>query len=610
MAKTVAAGWLALALLVSLTVAPAGVSAAAPTAGANVYDNPLMLNIGDGATAETCADPAVMRAVEPDEHHWYLYCTTDPLTGDDRDAAGNLRFRLVPTYRSLDLVEWDYVGDAFSSPPEWLPEGTGMWAPFVTFHDGRYYLYYTAPETDAGGSAIGVATSDSPTGPWTDAGAPVVAPRPDPDNPQARLWTFDPEVVEGPDGTRYLFFGSYYGGLFARELSKDGLTTDPATERRITIGNRYEAADVVQRDGWYHLFVSATNCCAGPLTGYSVFVGRSRDPLGPYVDRTGASLLDGRVGGTPVISMNGNRWVGPGHSQVVTDLAGQDWLYYHAIDRHDPYLTDEPGINKRPVLVDRLDWIDGWPTVRGGQWASDSPQHGPVAQPGMIERPPVRPFKATVPGAVLPRYSTDFDGSELESAWEWVREPEPTTYAVEDGLFAWQTQAADLHVDSNNASVLTRPVPAGNYVVDTRLRLDVPPEGCCFNYVQAGLVLYGDDDRFIKLTHVSIWETRQTEFAKEWIPPTPGWPRYGNTVVGPPDEWTWLRIVKRDHGGEEHYTAYTSDDGRAWVRGGTWTHDLGGTARIGLVAMGGEGFTAEFDHVTVSRVKRGGPGVE
>jgi arabinan endo-1,5-alpha-L-arabinosidase len=131
----------------------------------------------------------------------------------------------------------------------------------------------------------------------------------------------------------------------------------------------------------------------------------------------------------------------------------------------------------------------------------------------------------------------------------------------------------------------------------------VPAEGCCFNYVQAGLVVYGDDDNFIKLTHASIWETRQTEFAKEVPTGAPGFPRYGNTVVGPPDDWTYLRIVRRQHAGEEQYTAYTSQDGASWVRGGTWTHELGPDARLGLVAMGGTGFTADFEYVRVYRLR-------
>ena len=42
--------------------------------------------------------------------------------------------------------------------------------------------------------------------------------------------------------------------------------------------------------------------------------------------------------------------------------------------------------------------------------------------------------------------------------------------------------------------------------------------GCCQNFVQAGIVIYGNDDNYIKLVHVSIFNTRQTEFAKELSP--------------------------------------------------------------------------------------------
>ena len=69
---------------------------------------------------------------------------------------------------------------------------------------------------------------------------------------------------------------------------------------QITIANRYEGAYVVKHGDYYYLFGSATNCCNGSLTGYSVFAGRSPNLLGPYVDKQGVSLLAGRVGGTPV----------------------------------------------------------------------------------------------------------------------------------------------------------------------------------------------------------------------------------------------------------------------------------------------------------------------
>jgi arabinan endo-1,5-alpha-L-arabinosidase len=172
---------------------------------------------------------------------------------------------------------------------------------------------------------------------------------------------------------------------------------------------------------------------------------------------------------------------------------------------------------------------------------------------------------------------------------------------VAGGRLAMPTQDADLFEDRNDASVLVEPLPEGDVAVEVRVRLLPPPEGCCQNYVQAGLVLRGDDDAYVKLALVSIWETRQTEFARELVSVPEGAPRYGNTVVGPPgEEWTWLRIVVERRPGGDLFTPWTSRDGVAWVQGGAWTHDLGERAEIGLVAMGAAGFTAEFDDLVVA----------
>jgi arabinan endo-1,5-alpha-L-arabinosidase len=575
------------------------VPGAALADSAGVYKNPLKPSIPSGGIVESCADPSIIRG---QDNYWYMYCTTDPLNGADRDGSGNLIFHFIPINKSLDLVNWTYIGDAFSARPSWVAPDAGLWAPDIQFFNGQYYLYYTASNTVAGGSAIGVATAPSPAGPWTDSGTPAVEPHAPPCCPNDKRWTFDPAVIADDSGQRYIFYGSYFGGISARQLSADGLRSDPASQVQIAIANRYEGTFIVRHEGYYYLFASATNCCNGPLTGYSVFAGRSQNLLGPYVDREGNSLLQGRVGGTPVISMNGNRWVGPGHNAVFTDFEGQDWFLYHAIDQNDPYFAGTADFTKRPALLDPLDWVDGWPTVRGGLWASDQTMPAPAAQPGQTTDYTLQQPQPDIPGDKLGFASDEFNSQVLHPRWRWVREPAAGTFGLENGTFRFDIQPADLFVDSNNASVLTEPAPNGNYVVETRVKLNLPPEGCCNNYVQAGLVIYGDDDNFIKLVHVSIWETRQTEFAKELSPVPAGYPRYGNTVVGPPSEWTWLRIVKRTQGSKELYTAYTSQDGQNWVRGGVWAHQLGNSARIGLVSMGGSGFVANFDYVRVYKL--------
>jgi arabinan endo-1,5-alpha-L-arabinosidase len=322
--------------------------------------------------------------------------------------------------------------------------------------------------------------------------------------------------------------------------------------------------------------------------------------MGPFLDREGNSLLAGRVGGTPALSMNGNRWVGPGHNTVFQDFSGQWWTIYHAVDQFDPYFAGQPGFTKRPALLDPVDWDGGWPTVRAGRWASDEPMPAPAAQDGQVSTYTPDPVPAQTPGAPLAAYSDEFDDQDL-AGWQWVR-GESASWRLEDGRFALDMQDTDLYVDNNTASVLTRPAPDGDYVVETKVAFDVPPDGSCYNFVQAGLVIDGSDDAFLKLTHASLWETRQTQVAQE-VPTAPaGQPRYGNTVVGAPGDETWLRIVREVGAGSDGadlFTAYTSQDGTRWVRGGAWTHgELGPEPRIGLVSMGGpEDLTARFDHV-------------
>lgn len=579
---------------------------AAPTWQAKTpptYRNPLQLSLPGGGVAPSCADPMVIHGQQPHDSSWYLYCTSDALDST-LGADGKPLIHNVPMFRSTDMTDWKYAGDAFPTKPSWVADAGGIWAPDVTYQNGEYHLYYAASDTKlpGGGSAVGVAISNGPTGPWVDSGQPVVAPQAAP-NSTDRRWEYDPEVVTAGAHT-YVYFGSYFGGIHARELSADGRQSLPATETAIAIDNRYEGTTIVKHDGWYYFMGSATNCCNGPLTGYSVFAARSRSPLGPFVDRDGRSILAGRVGGTPVITQNGNRWVGTGHNTVVTDFAGQDWTYYHAVDRNDPYYQGQVGYTKRPLLLDPLDWRSGWPVVRGDRGPSDQRVPGPVAQPSesATYRETVSP--TVNPGRLLPKLSDNFNGSALSSRWTLIRPSATGSPTVAAGVLSWPTQQADLHPeDPKNAplaSVLTEPAPPGDYVVETKVAVSVPAEGCCQNYVQGGILIYQNDGNYVKLASSSIFNTRQTEFGKEVTPVPTGYPHYGNSVVGPVGDATYLRILHRRVGTTDRYTAYSSLDAKHWDRGGTWTANLGSHPQIGLVSMGGSGFTSTFDYIHVS----------
>jgi len=535
--------------------------------------------------ADTFADPVI---VPGGDGYYYAYGTTDPLREGEKVA------HRIPIARSKNLVNWTYVGDAFSATqrPAFAAENTSFWAPDVRRIGNRWVMYVTVTETTVapGASAIGAATAPTPTGPWTFVDTPVVAPRPSGDG--GWLWTFDPAMLATPDGRKFLYYGSYFGGIWVSELTPDGLHTT-GTATRVAIDNKFEGAYVVRKNGWYYLFASSANCCAGPTTGYSVSAGRSRDPRGPFVDKLGQSLNVSRAGGTPVIAPNGNRWVGTGHNGIVTDRLGQDWFVYHAIDRNDPYLDEPFGINERPMLLDRLDWINGWPTVRAGYWASDVLRDKPNHPQGHV-----RP--APVPTPRRPLFSDEFRGNALGAGWTFVRPDAAVTVA--GGRLNWPVQGADLTGTSNNAGVLLRDAPKGRWIAETKLTLPLG-EDTVRNYQQAGLIAYVNDDLFARLDVVAIWNTRQVEFGYEI--PYAGALSYGGNIAGTPGlETTWLRLAHRtDAGGEHEYRAGVSRDGRHWTWGGVWTLPANTTPRIGLVAHGGANppVTASFDYLRFSR---------
>lgn len=725
----------------------------------------LLVNPVSSSFADTFADPTVIRG---QDGFWYAYATSDPL------RSGSGVARRIPISRSPDLTHWTYVGEALSGPAApYVAPGASYWAPDVRYLDGRYVMYYAVTDTnvspEASDFAIGVATAPAPAGPWTQQPAPVVAPRPG--GGGGYLSTIDPAELTAADGTRYLYFGSYYGGISVVRLAADGLSTVGAPTM-VALDNKYEGAYVVRRDGWYYLFASSANCCAGPATGYSVSVGRSRSPLGPFVDARGVPLLDSRVGGTPVVTQNGNRWIGAGHNGLVTDLSGQDYLVYHAIDRNAPYLDEPFGVNRRPMLVDRLDWINGWPLVRAGAGPSDTPQAAPVAtgaerfdrapswlpgrwrvadgyatgsgtvlrpspsgdvrveadlrmpagsslglvaggvrvsidraagqlvastgapappatagasappaivgasasasasagaggrvlasaplppgldygtwhnlavsvrgdrvtaeltearqsgpivslsfrvrshpaQVGFVGRGDVdnvsvgrlyRPVTHAVPAPAVGRlaWSDEFNGTAPGPGWSWIRPDSAAT--VSGGSLHWPVEAGDLTGTGNNASVLLRDPPAGNWTAETKLTLDLGVDEVR-NYQQAGLIAYAGDDDFARLDVVAIWNTRQIEYGREL--PYAGSLAYGGITLGTPATTTWLRLVHRTDPatGEHLLRSSSSVDGHTWTRGGVWTFPAGTPLRIGLDAHGGATppVTAQFDYFRIHR---------
>jgi beta-xylosidase len=345
-------------------VAPAG-AVAADGAGSTsgTYTNPVTAGVVD-----TFPDPSMIRGKDGS---WYAYGTTNPIFA----GAGEDGEHILPILRSRDMVHWTYVGDVVAPdaiPPFW--QGTSRaWAPDIRYVDGRYYLTYAL---STGGIAL--ATAPTPTGPWTHHGLLV------PSAPLAGCPTgnIDQALFTDTDGTHYLYWGSYDVICVSKTNADATALTGPVTQ--VAQGRRMEGGFVVRHGDFYYLMYSDAGCCDGAFSGYTVKVGRSHSPFGPFVDDAGTDLTSQSSKGGFVLAPNGNGFTGVGHNAVQTDLSGQDWIVYHGISNADPDfppVQTRAGVlklSKRPMLIDRLDWIDGWPVANAGAGGSVAGAAAPV----------------------------------------------------------------------------------------------------------------------------------------------------------------------------------------------------------------------------------------
>ncbi|WP_256620255.1 arabinan endo-1,5-alpha-L-arabinosidase [Parvularcula maris] len=269
-------------------------------------------------------------------------------TSNDVDDAGYIYWRY-----SDDMINWRFAGAIFDEIPQYAvaevtetdpndpPEG--VWAPHAMVVGDELWVYYSVfayhesngdRESLSGLVTIPIADIDvdDPMSGWTDQGL-VINAEPEPTD---RYSAIDVHVLEDPnDGKWWMTFGSYWSGIEIIEL--DPSTGKPfANTTPTNIGdtgtalNPIEAPVLVYRDGYYYLFVSKDACCQGYDSTYNVVVGRSPNPMGPYVDRDMVLMTDD--GGYQVLDNDSDptgRYRGPGHNDIYKE--GDDWyIVYHA----------------------------------------------------------------------------------------------------------------------------------------------------------------------------------------------------------------------------------------------------------------------------------------
>ncbi len=303
--------------------------AAAGKALAAGYPNPGYVTGSTGAH-----DPSVVRA----PGGTYIVVTT----GDD-----------IPIKTSTDRTAWRNAGVAFPGGAPWTSAytngGRSLWAPDISYHNGQFYLYYSASTFGSQHSAIFLATSPTgASGTWTHRGMVIDS------SSSVDYNAIDPNLVVDGSGQWWLTFGSFWSGIKMIRLDAgSGLrSSSDRSVRSIASrgGGPIEAPFIYRHGGYYYLFVSFDYCCRGAASTYRVMVGRSTSVTGPYVDRNGVPMNSG--GGTEVLAGHGSIH-GPGHQAVLGDVDGDVLFYHYYADSGASYL----GINL-------LGW-DGsaWPYV-------------------------------------------------------------------------------------------------------------------------------------------------------------------------------------------------------------------------------------------------------
>ncbi|MFV2119639.1 arabinan endo-1,5-alpha-L-arabinosidase [Streptomyces sp. Act-28] len=262
----------------------------------------------------------------------------------------------ISSRSSSDRIAFTAGADAFATRPSWWSRYSSVpeaWAPDISYHRGKYLMYYSVSSFGSQNSAIGLAGSTTGRpGSWTDHGIVYTS------SSSTDYNAIDPNLFVDDDGAWWLSFGSWWSGIkmiridpsTGKQLASH--TTRYSLASRPTGTKAVEAPFIVKRNGHYYLFASYDTCCAGTGSTYKVKVGRATRVTGPYVDRDGVRMTDN--GGTPVLESHGSV-IGPGGQSILKDVDG-DLIVYHYYDGND---------NGTPKLgINLLDWSSGWPVAR------------------------------------------------------------------------------------------------------------------------------------------------------------------------------------------------------------------------------------------------------
>jgi len=316
-------------------------------------------------------------------------------------------------FSSENLTEWTDHGVIISqNKVPWVKKnGYSMWAPDCVYKNGKYYFYFPSVASQ-GNFAIGVATSDSPTGPFTPEAQPING-----------VNGIDPGVLLASDGNAYLFWGS---GNCAKLKPNMKELDGPSNNCLQGLPNgQAEGPFPFEYNGNYYLSYPYVRRDTEVLA-YAM----SKNPLGPYTYK-----------GLIMAEHPNGCWTN--HHSVI-NYKDEWYLFYH----HNPFSPNDD--KRRSVQIEKLHFnADGTiqevkETMRGvginkatekieiDRYSTASKD---VKSSFVSRNDPFQGFKATLPskGSYLQYNDVDFDCIENGYLKIRVSAEANTSFCIREG---------------------------------------------------------------------------------------------------------------------------------------------------------------------------------
>lgn len=254
----------------------------------------------------------------------------------------------VQIHHSKDLVNWRLLTHGLKETRlldmTGVPSSGGVWAPALSYHEGRFYLCYTVVrqlESVTKDTPNFVISAESIEGPWSD---PVYV----------NSSGFDPSLFHDEDGRKYWLNmvwdhrpdrTPFYGiALQEIDLVTGKLAGSPEIIFKGSKIGLTEGPHLYQRNGWYYLLTAE----GGTEYGHAASLARSKDLRGPYEVHPQNPLVTSS--GRPELPLQK-----AGHASLVETQNGQ-WYMPHLVGR--PLPGSQRCNLGRETAIQEVEWRD------------------------------------------------------------------------------------------------------------------------------------------------------------------------------------------------------------------------------------------------------------